>query len=69
MIPKCPVTGKHCYTNAAAKKAAAHARRQTLGARISTYRCDDHDKHPEGAGRFHIGHSPKHKGKFKVKPL
>lgn len=71
--PKCPTTGKLCFSKAEAHAQAKAARWRTLGGQIFKYRCDDWQKHPAGAGHYHIGHRPsmntrKRRG-YRVRPL
>lgn len=58
----CPLTGKECHTRAVAKeKVHCLGKRSTLKGRrtLNIYECPDHDRHPKGAGRFHVGHAPR----------
>lgn len=53
--PRCPVTGKVCYTRAEAKAARQSIQRVRVG-RMSKYRCPDAHLHPDRP--WHVGHTP-----------
>lgn len=58
----CPMTGKECHTRSAAK-ATVHVLGQRNNRRgfrrLNVYECPDHARHPDGAGRYHVGHAPR----------
>lgn len=61
-FPICPMTGKECHTRSGAKEVihVLGKRNNLRGARtLNVYECPDHDRHPAGAGRFHVGHAPR----------
>lgn len=66
--PRCPVTGKVCYTQAAAKKARQGLQRLSVRP-VSKYRCPSAHLHPEGAGIWHVGHLPTNNGKRARRPI
>jgi hypothetical protein len=68
---RCPVVDKICYTREAAKRAAKRMRHQAgpLGRHMSSYECPHHAKHPKGAGKFHVGHTPSSRRKWHPGPL
>lgn len=53
-LPRCPITGKVCYTEAEAKAARRGLQASRIG-KFSKYRCESAHLHPDKP--WHVGHT------------